>query len=258
MDPYYLSDIRERILKYEEVRTSPLDFYRDYTKELLNEFKNVFIFNDAGKKKKVAIFFGNPERAIAKIKEARNLVLPTMSLSIMDIEEDIDRRKPNFNLSVRTDYDKKKRRARRIASLAPKAVNLTYSLNIWAKYVEDINQIVEEVQTRFHPYLKVSVNTDESTPAFMQSLSENSSMSVGDKQDRILRKTATFQLECYVPAREYVITSNGDIEIFGADVEIVDSPVELKIHDGGGGFGREIYETAPVKLGADETEPTDK
>ena len=94
-----LSYFRKKIQEFELI--SPVeksDFYREYTKFILEKMKTVNIVDSENKPVEPTAFFANPERAIAKIKEDRNLTLPVITISIDDIDEDVDRRRTSSNI----------------------------------------------------------------------------------------------------------------------------------------------------------------
>jgi len=213
-------DIKRQIFERESKNFRTLEFYRKTSKKVMSLFSDAQIVGADNEVTSVPIWYANPERAIAKIFQSRNLQLPVMTAAIDATDEDLDRRKPNFNIEFWTVHNKKTRRHTRVASLAPKAVNLTYRLNLWAKYTEDMNQLVEYVEYKFHPHLRVGTTFDEQTYAFLTAISENSVYEAPDREDRVLRKTVTFNLETYMPSRKYMIQSNGDIREMDYEVGI--------------------------------------
>ena len=76
--------------------------------------------------------------------------------------------------------------------------------------ISDMRGIQEEIEVLF----------DEQTYAFLTAVSENSVFEVADREDRVLRKTATFELETYMPSRKYMIQSNGDVREMNYEVDI--------------------------------------
>jgi len=213
-------DIKRQIFERESKNFRTQEFYRETSKKVMSLFSDAQIVGPDGEVVSVPVWYANPERAIAKIFQARTLQLPVMTIGIDVTDEDPTRRKPNFNIEFWTIHNKKTRRHTRVASLSPKAVNLTYRLNMWTKYTEDMNQLVEYVEYKFHPHLRVGTTFDEQTYAFLTAVSENSVFEVADREDRVLRKTATFELETYMPSRKYMIQSNGDIREMNYEVDI--------------------------------------
>ena len=184
--------------------------------------KTVNFVDSEGKSQDVNVIFSNPERTIAKLKEDRNLTLPIISVSIDDSDEDTDRRRTVNTLDISTVWDEKTQRANRVISKAPKPINLSFSINIWAKYVEDINQLVENILLLFNPSLDFKTSQSTNTKAFIEQITDISTMKTGDREDRILRKMIVITAEAYLSYPRYLVTSTGEIEKYITDVEIDD------------------------------------
>ena len=211
-------DIKKEIFERENKNFRTLDFYRLLVKQMLSSFSDAQIISVEGDVNPVPVWYANYERAIAKIFEDRNLKIPAMTVALSETEEDLARRRPNFDIEFWTIKDVAAGRATRVASLAPKAVNVSFLVNIWTRYVEDMNQIMEYIQQKFHPHLSVDTDFDDNACAFLTGISENSVLDAPDREDRIIRKTVTFSIETYMPSRQYLIQSNGDIEILNYEV----------------------------------------
>ena len=217
-----LDYFRQKIQELELVAPAEKsDFYREYTKFLIEKMKTVGHVDSEGKSIKSTVFFANPERAIAKLKEDRTLTLPVITVAIDDIDEDVDRRKTSSNIEITTIWDKEERRAKRVISKADKPINISFSINIWAKYVEDVNQIVENIMMMFNPSLDFKTKYSTNTKAFIEQVTDNSVMTVADKEDRVIRKMIVVTAEAYLPSPKYLITSTGEIETLGLDFEFV-------------------------------------
>ena len=205
-------DIKRQIFDRENKNFRSLSFYRDTSKELLGLFSDAQILGEDLEIASVPVFYANPERAIAKLFKTRNLTLPVITLAISDTEQATDRRRPNYDIEYWTVKDHKRNRFTRVASLAPVAVNVSYQLHLWTRYVEDMNQLLEYVMQKFRPHLRVETDFMINACAFITAVGDNSTLTVGDRQDRIIRKTITFSVETYMPTRQYMIQSNGEIK----------------------------------------------
>jgi len=216
-----LEDIRIRIQEYERTNKPPLDFFREYTQFLIKELESISIVDGEGKiNRDIEVFYANPERAVAKLKEERNLQLPVISVAIDDIDDDPERRRTNYNLEIETVFDKESQRYKRIVGIAPKAVKLTFLINFWAKYIEDLNQMMETLQMKFNPALDFRTKFSDSIKGFVSNVSDNSSTSIGDKEDRVLRKIVQVTVDTYVPSRRYLYSSTGEIQPVNFEYEI--------------------------------------
>ena len=103
-----LNYFRQKIVEFEKSTPTPkADFYREYTTFIIDKMKSVQYTDSENKTHDVDAFFANPERAIAKIKEDRNLKLPLVSVGIDDIDEDSERRRASHNIEISTVWDTK-------------------------------------------------------------------------------------------------------------------------------------------------------
>lgn len=168
----------------------------------------------------VEMIYARPDRAIAKMKASRNLKLPLMSIEILNIQTDEARYRPNFNVEYWTVKNKETRRATRVAALSPKAVNIEANIHLWARSGYDMFQLIEYINLKFHPHLRLAIQTNRYTHAFIESSSDNSVLTVDDREDKVIRKTITLNIEGYIPTRKYVIQANGDIEEFNMEYYI--------------------------------------
>jgi len=225
-----LDYFRQKIQDFELIAPAEKsDFYREYTKFILEKMKTINIVDSENKSINPTAFFANPERAIAKIKEDRTLTLPIITISIDDVDEDVDRRRTATNIEIDTIWDKKERRAKRIISKAAKPINLSFTINVWAKYREDLNQIIENIMIMFNPSLDFKTKHSTNTKAFIEQVTDNSVASAGDREDRILRKMIVITAEAYLPNSKYLITNTGEIEFLGTDVELIKSRFDIDV-----------------------------
>tara|TARA_R110000824_G_scaffold52386_1_gene145324 strand:- start:950 stop:1648 length:699 start_codon:yes stop_codon:yes gene_type:complete len=220
-DPYVWA--RDKILE----RTSPTvaisSFYKSTLRFLLSKFSEFRYLDDEANSFAIKCFFGNKERAIAKITQEDNIILPVMSISQDSSKESEKRRRQSSNLVVTSFWSKEKKRAVRVVSLAPKAVTVSYDLNVWCKYNADLDQISEQVRLLFNPSLTVANDFTETTLAFLEQEGDGKVTSVGDREDRVLRKKFSISVEGYIPFPKFIITSTGEIEEVILDTTILTS-----------------------------------
>ena len=221
MDSILYAKVQKDIKSFDDSHPSTTDFYRSYTKSLMEQLI-VEIIDGEDQRVKIPVMYANPERAIAKIKEDRNLKLPLVSVAIGDIEENIKARRPDLQLTHYKFFDVEKQRAYRVIKKASKAVVLQFQLTFWTKYTEDMNQMVEAVQMLFQPSLALPTSHEKENKAFLLDILDMSSVQAGDKQDRTLRKRATIRVEAYIPGREYLYSNTGRIK------EFIKSTIEIK------------------------------
>jgi len=213
-------DIKRQIFERENKNFRSLEFYRKTSRELLNLFSDAQVLGADNQIQSVNCSYANYERAIAMLFKTRNLTLPQMTLAISDTVEDLERRKPNTDIEFWTIRDKKRRRYTRVAAMSPKAIKVSYQLNLWTRYVEDMNQLIEYVMGKFRPQLRVETDFITNAPAFITTISDNSTLTPPDREDRIIRKSVTFEVETWMPTRKYMIQSNGAIREMRYDLAL--------------------------------------
>ncbi len=195
--------------------------YKETLRFMLATFGAVKTVNPAGEVLNVPCFNATPERAVAKLYQENNVNLPVISVYQATSQDDNKRRRNKAVVMADSYWDTNKRRAARVISLAPRALNINYELNVWTKFAEDMDQIAEQLRLLFSPNLLVTTKYTNSTAAFLTNESNDSSVVVGDRQDRILRRKFQIVVEGYIPYPKFLVTATGEITEFNADFEVI-------------------------------------
>jgi|ETNvirenome_6_85_1030632.scaffolds.fasta_scaffold06821_6 hypothetical protein len=161
------------------------------------------------------------ERAVAKMFQENNIILPLVTVAQTLSDEDTERRRIKDLLVNETYWDTKRKRALRVISLAPKAITISYEVNMWTKYNEDMDQLVEQIRLLLNPNLTMITKYTNSTMAFITGEENDSVTVVGDREDRIIRRRFDLSVEGYIPYPKYLITSTGEITEFNTEVEVI-------------------------------------
>ena len=83
-----------------------------------------------------------------------------------------------------------------------------------------MNQLIEYVMGKFRPQLRV-VRTSIQMPLHLSLLYQITlPLLCPDREDRIIKKTVTFEVETWMPTRQYMIQSNGAIREMNYEVEL--------------------------------------
>ena len=201
----------------------PLNGYKEIVRFLISEFDGLPYLNDELEIIKSKCRYGNPDRTIAKLHQTDNLVLPFISISQNNIVESPNRQKYFPVVMHTTHWNKDKQKAERVISLCDRPVTIQYSINIWAKYMEDMDQLSQQIRLRFNPSIELNTKFSKDSKAFLASETNNYSFSLGDREDRIIRKSFTASVETYIKSPKYLITSTGQIEELNLEASIVES-----------------------------------
>ena len=181
-------------------------------------FRNVIVIDDDGKGHPVPIIWASQERAVAFIlqdnmRKDNSLVvdrirLPMMAISSSDIQQDNDRYiyhqaidyirdaggKPTFTQKERYERDTVFGVARGIP------VNITYTLYIWTMYIEDMNQIVEQILTKFSPVAYIRVRgVSWEIIVTNDSVTNNLDLEPGDQKKRVIKYQFTMTAKTFIP-----------------------------------------------------------
>lgn len=195
--------------------------YRDTLKALLSSLSGICYINSEGESTQISKVYANQERAIAVMNKGENITLPIISVSQTTSKLDNDRRRPSMRLIYSTIKRPRDNRAYRVITAAPAAVNIEYNINIWTKYLSDMDQIIEQIRVMFNPSIRVV--SDDFKLDFVCFLSEeedNSDKVVKSGEERDIKRSIGLEVEGYIPSPKFLITSTGRIQMLGLDFDI--------------------------------------
>ena len=207
-------DVRKVIYKMTRAKDNVSFIYRESLRAMISEFSDIGYISSEEKWTDVKCIHANAERAIAKLKQENNIILPILSIGQTTSDNDTDRQRTESLLVNEKYWDKEKNRATRILSLAPRAVNVKYQLNLWSKYMSDMDQMLEQVRLKFNPEMQVPTEFSTLAKAYLESEDDVGEITVADKADRVLKKTLNIVLRTYIPSPKFLYTSTGEIEEF--------------------------------------------
>ena len=190
----------------------PINGYKEIVRFLLNEFDGLPYMNHEMEIINVKCRYGNPERTIAKLKEDDNMIIPLLTVSQDSIIED-DKKRRFFPIIMNNTYfNEDTQRAERIISFCDRPVTIRYNINIWTKYMEDMDQLSQQVRLKFNPSIQLRTKYSQDSKVFLAAETNNYAFSVADREDRLIRKTFVATVETYVRSPKFKVTSTGQIE----------------------------------------------
>jgi len=207
-------DVRKVIYKMTQAKNNISFIYRESLRSMIASFNDVGYIDSEEKFNSIMCIHANAERAIAKLKQENNIILPIISIGQTVSDNDASRQKTESLLVNEKYWDAEKHRAFRVLSLAPRAVNVKYQVNIWTKYMSDMDQILEQIRLKFNPEMQVPTEFSTLAKAYLDSEDDVGQISVADKEDRVLKKTMNIVLRTYIPSPKFLYTSTGKIEEF--------------------------------------------
>lgn len=192
--------------------------FKDTLRHLISVFDNVYYVDRNNNSIRVKCFHANQERAVAKATVGDNITLPVITISELNTANNEERRKYSPILVHEAYWHKRQQRAIRTLSMAPRPIDISYDINIWAKYKQDLDQIREYIFLLFNPDLEIKTKQSNNTKAYILSESDVEQAEADDTQDRILKKSISIKVETYVPNPKFLYTSTGKIEKFNYEI----------------------------------------
>jgi hypothetical protein len=209
--------IRNQIVDLTTTKLLPVidNVYKESLRSMLHIFGNIYYIDGNGNRIKVKCSHGNPERIAGRIKADNTLILPM--ITVVETQTDSDPERMRYqNIMSETSWDPDKRRATRILSLPPRPINITYEVNIWAKYKADMDMLRSSIFSLFSPDINIETQYSVHNKAFIQTEREVGNATASDTGDRILQKAITVTLETYIPSPKFFFTNTGEIKEFNA------------------------------------------
>lgn len=212
--------VRELIAKSSSNRTKISFVYKELLRSVINRFSQYSVINDEEQVVSIKCIFANPERAIAKLTQETNLILPIISISQPRSKRDLKRQRYKPGVVFSKYWDDKKQRAIRVVSLVDTPIEVEYELTVWSKYKNDLDQITEQIHTDFNPDMEITTIHSNIIKLFLIEENSDSDVVLADREDRLLKRTFSITANTYVPSPKFLMTSTGKIEEFNYEVEV--------------------------------------
>lgn len=180
-------------------------------------FRNIVVIDESGKAHPIPIIWGTQERAVAFMLQENTrkddslvvdrIKIPMMSISSTGYSFNQNRYtyhaalnylrdktgKPDFYQSEKYERDTVFGVSRGIP------IDITYKLGIWTLYVEDINQILEQIFLKFSPISYITVRgVNWEIPVKLDSIANNLNQEPGDAALRVIKYEISLTAETYV------------------------------------------------------------
>jgi len=210
------SEVRNRIKQMTTTKLLPVidNVYKESLRSMLHIFGNIYYLDGNANRVKVNCSHGNPERIVGKLKADNTLVLPM--ITVIETQTDSDSNRMRYqSLVTETAWDSEKLRATRVLSMPPRPINITYEVNIWAKYKADMDMLRSSIFSLFSPDINIETQYSVHNKAFINSEREVGTVTAADTGDRILQKAISITLETYIPSPKFFFTNTGEIKEFG-------------------------------------------
>ena len=196
--------------------------FKDTLRFLIKTFGKIHFVDRNNNSINVKCFHASQERAFARSVIGDNITLPVITVSESNTEVANDRARYGSLLLHDIYWHRVQQRAIRTLSLVPTPVTINYSINIWCKYREDLDQIREYILTIFNPDLEIETDHNGKIKSFITGESDVEQAEAADKDDRLLKKNFSISVETYIPNPRFFYTSTGKIEKLNYEIELAD------------------------------------
>lgn len=181
-------------------------------------FDNIYVRDEAGKHHKVPIIYGTQEKAVAviiqdNVRKDNSLVVDRLRLPLMAIHGssyDFTRNKYIYHKAVDYLRDMTGRPALFNSEKFTRdtvfgrswgiPLTITYQLYIWTKYMDDFNQIFQQVYTKFSPCAYINVRgVFSETMVDLVGMSNLIEYEPGDAKERVIKFQFSLSTQIFVP-----------------------------------------------------------
>lgn len=214
--------VRQLIFNASNKQSGITNFYKSVLRNLKSLFGSFYIKDSQEELKLVKCIHGLSERAIAKQLQANSLVLPLISISQEGSNTEDSQRHFSPTYSTETMWDDKKQRAVRIVSLVPKPISVEYEIAVWTSYIEQLDQLTEQIQRLFNPFVEVNLPFTKYGKIILNQEFSEIDKEVADQKDRVLIRSFTVTVETHLPSPKFLMTSTGQIESFNVEGQVYD------------------------------------
>lgn len=213
--------MRQIIINATNNSTLTPQIYKEILRSLRHVFGNIYYSDGKGARQRVNAIHAYPERVIGTFKQEENIILPQISVALASEGADDKRRHFEPILIQQKLWNKEKQRAERIISFSDLPINLGYTINVWAKYMDDLDQLSQSIILKFNPSLELKTNFSEVTTAFLSNAVDNSTVITADREDRLLRRAFEIEIQTYIPSPRFKVTSTGKVESVFSEAWII-------------------------------------
>ena len=196
--------------------------YKESLRSMIYSFGNLYYIDGNGNRLRVKTTHGNPERIAGKLKVDNTLILPMITIVETKTTPDLDRGRYQ-SIIIEKAWDPTKLRATRVLSLPPRPINISYEINIWAKYMSDLDMLRSTIFSRFNPDVSIVTKYSAYNKAFITNERNVGNVEATNADDRVLQKTFEVTLETYIPTPKFQVTNTGQIKDFDMFDIVIDS-----------------------------------
>lgn len=203
---------------------------------VMDMFRDVIVIDEESKAHPVPIIYGSQEKAVAAIiqsnvRKDNSLVVDRIKLPMLAIHQSsLDFHQERYIYHKAIDYLRSHRpdwkpgfairekyeRDTVFGVARGLPINIGYTLYAWTWYLEDMNQIVEQIMLKFSPIAYIRVRgVSWETGVKLDSISNNVETDVQENEVRIIKFSFNMTAESFIPQpitrRKAVLKMNTDV-----------------------------------------------
>jgi hypothetical protein len=175
-------------------------------------FRNIIVRDENGKDHIVPIIFAPQEKAVAAIiqdnvRKDKTLVADRIRLPMMAIHQtDMQFNQDRYTYSAAKRwvsgerFDKNNHAKTLFGITRGVPIDISYSLWVWTMYIEDMDQIAEQIFLKFNPVAYINIRgVHWETIVKYNSSGNNMEMAPGDRAIRVIKMQFNMTAESYIP-----------------------------------------------------------
>lgn len=184
---------------------------------MMDLFKNIIVIDDQAVAHTVPLIWATQERAVAavvqtNVRKDNSLVVDRVKLPMLAIyssDFSFNQQRYTYHKAVNYFRDNGKpglfinenRHRDTVLGLARGIpIDIGYQLTIWTLYIEDMNQILEQILLKFSPIAYIRVQGVQwETIVKLESIANNIDMEPGDQSLRVIKFQFNMTVETYIP-----------------------------------------------------------
>lgn len=177
---------------------------------MMDLFRRIIVNDEDGKEHVVPIMPGTQERAVAAIfqdnvRKDHTLVVDRIRLPMLAIHQtgmDYDMERYTYSEARRfTSFvDEDSPRSHKLGVSRGIPVNIQYSLYAWALYIEDLNQIEEQILLKMNPVAYINIRgVNWEVIVELNSMGKNIDAEPGDQAIRVCKAQFDMTAKSYIP-----------------------------------------------------------
>lgn len=183
--------------------------YRALDEVLIKWLKTLTYKDSSGVEKSVEnVIYSTPEKAFAKgnLNQNGRILLPAISLFRVSVNHNDVKWKYPTSRAMAYSYTQKDLTALTQKNVGVIPVDVSYQVDIWTKYQDDLQYIWYQITKAFNPELRLTATfnidgyqVEIPTDCYLEGLNDNSDLEPDEESDRKLRVTADIRVETYLP-----------------------------------------------------------